>query len=141
MCYAQSLSHVRFFATPWTEATRLLSVHEDSPGKNPGVGCHAFLQRIFPTQRLNPGLLHCRRILYCLNHQGSPRILLGSLSLLQGIFLTQQSNQDLPHWRWILYQLSFQRSPKQYSFKKIVKFEYFPNGTPKNILFYMLYFY
>ena len=30
---------------------------------------------IFPTQGLNPGLLHCRQILYCLSHQGSPRIL------------------------------------------------------------------
>ena len=39
------------------------SVHRDSPGKNTGVGCHALPQGIFPTQGLNPGLLHCRRIL------------------------------------------------------------------------------
>ena len=26
------------------------SVHEDCPGKDPGVGCHAFLQGIFPIQ-------------------------------------------------------------------------------------------
>ena len=32
-------------------------------------------QGIFPTQGSNPGLLHCRRILYFLSHQGSPRIL------------------------------------------------------------------
>ena len=32
------------------------SVHGDSPGKNTGVGCHAPLQGIFPTQRSNPGL-------------------------------------------------------------------------------------
>ena len=51
------------------------SVHEDSPGKNTGVGCHALLQGIFPTQGLNPGLLHCRWILYHLSHQGSPRTL------------------------------------------------------------------
>ena len=51
------------------------SVHGDSPGKNTGVGCHAILQGIFPTQGLDPGLLHCRRILYCLSHQWSPRIL------------------------------------------------------------------
>ena len=44
----------------------------DSPGKNPGAGCHFLLQGIFPTQGLNPGLLHCRQILYCLNHYGSP---------------------------------------------------------------------
>ena len=42
------------------------SVHKDSPGKNTGVGCHALLQRIFPTQGLNWGLLHCR-----LRYQGS----------------------------------------------------------------------
>ena len=40
------------------------SVHGDSPGKDTGVGCHALLQGIFPTQGLNPGLLHCRQILY-----------------------------------------------------------------------------
>ena len=51
------------------------SVHEDSPGKNTRVGCHALLQGIFPTQGSNPGLLLYRQILYCLSHQGSPRIL------------------------------------------------------------------
>ena len=30
----------------------------DSPGKDTGVGCHALLQGIFPTQGLNPGLRH-----------------------------------------------------------------------------------
>ena len=51
------------------------SVHGDSPGKNSGVGCHALPQVIFPTQGSNPGLPHCRWILYCLSYQGSPRIL------------------------------------------------------------------
>ena len=51
------------------------SVHEDSPDKNTGVGCHALLQGIFPTQGMNPDLPHCRRILYCLSYQRSPRIL------------------------------------------------------------------
>ena len=32
------------------------SVHEDSPGKNTGVGCHALLQGIFLTQGSNPHL-------------------------------------------------------------------------------------
>ena len=39
----------------------------DSPGKNTGVGCHALLQGIFPTQGSNPGLPHSRRILYQLS--------------------------------------------------------------------------
>ena len=51
------------------------SVLGGSPGKNTGVGCHALLWGVFPTQGLNPGLLHCRQILYHLNHQRSPRIL------------------------------------------------------------------
>ena len=49
------------------------SVHGDSPGKNTGVDSLSFLQGIFPTQGLNPGLLHCRQILYQLSYQGSPR--------------------------------------------------------------------
>ena len=48
------------------------SVQGDSSGKNTGVGCHALLQGIFPTQGSNPGLQHCRQILYQLSHEGSP---------------------------------------------------------------------
>ena len=51
------------------------SVHGDSPCKNTGVGRHFSLQGIFLTQGTNPGLQHCRQILYHLSHQGSPRIL------------------------------------------------------------------
>ena len=54
--------------------TRILCPWE-SPGKNTGVGCHALLQGIFPTQGSNPDLPHCRWILYHLSPQGSPRIL------------------------------------------------------------------
>ena len=45
------------------QPTRFLSP-QDSAGKNTGVGCYFFLQGIFPTQGLNPGLPHCRQILY-----------------------------------------------------------------------------
>ena len=51
------------------------SVHGDSPGNNSGVHCHVLLQGMFPMQGSNPGLPHCRWILYHLSHQGSPRIL------------------------------------------------------------------
>jgi len=54
-------------ATPWTIAHQTPSVHGDSPGKNTGVGCHALFQGIFPTQGSNPGLPHCRQILYHLS--------------------------------------------------------------------------
>ena len=35
------------------------------------MGCHFLLQGIFPTQGLNPGLLHCRQILYRLSYKGA----------------------------------------------------------------------
>ena len=60
----KSLSHVWFFATLW-----------NSPGQNTRVGSLSLLQGIFPTHRSNPGLPHCRRILYQLSHKGRPRIL------------------------------------------------------------------
>ena len=47
----------------------------NSPGQNTGVGSLFLLQGIFPTQGSNPGLPHCRKILYQLSHEGSPRIL------------------------------------------------------------------
>ena len=84
----------------------------DSSGQNTGVGSLSLLQGIFPTQGSNPGLPHCRQILYQLSHKESPRILKwGSLSLLQRIFPTQESNWGLLHCRQILYQLTYQGSP------------------------------
>ena len=64
------------------------SVCGDSPGKNTAVSFHALLQGIFPTQRLNSGLPHCRQILHHLSHQGSPRIL---------EWVAYPSPEDLPH--------------------------------------------
>ena len=45
----------------------------NSPGQNTGVGSCSLLQGIFSTQGLNPGLLHCRQILYQLGRKGNPR--------------------------------------------------------------------
>ena len=36
-------------------------------------GATPFSRGLFPTQGWNPGLLHYRRILYCLSHQGIPK--------------------------------------------------------------------
>ena len=47
----------------------------NSPGQNTGVGNLSLLQGIFPTQESNPGLPHCRWILYQLSPKGSQRIL------------------------------------------------------------------
>ena len=40
----------------------------NSLGQKPRVGSLSFLQRIVPTQRLNPGIPDCRQILYQLSH-------------------------------------------------------------------------
>ena len=47
----------------------------NSAGHNTGVVSLSLLQGIFPTQGSNPGLQHCRRIIYQLSHKGSPSIL------------------------------------------------------------------
>ena len=70
----KSPSCLRLFAThglysPW-----------NSPGQNTGVRI-SLLQGIFPSQGLNWDLLHCRRILYQLNYQGSPLGWYSSLKL------------------------------------------------------------
>ena len=46
----------------------------NSPGQNTGVDSLSLLQGIFPTQGSNPGLLHCRWILYQLSYQESPSL-------------------------------------------------------------------
>ena len=43
----------------------------NSSGQNTGVGSLSLLHGLFPTKELNPGLLHCRWILYQLSHKGS----------------------------------------------------------------------
>ena len=60
-----------------SDSLRLHGVYSpwNFPDQNTGVGSLCLLQGIFPTQGFNPGLLHCRRILYQLSHKGSPRIL------------------------------------------------------------------
>ena len=62
-------SWVQIFATLWTYPARLLCPWDFS-GKNTGVGCHALLQGLFPTQGSNPHL-------WCLLHQQA-----GSLPLV-----------------------------------------------------------
>ena len=56
-------------ATPWTIQSMEFS------WQNTGLGSLSLLQGIFPIQESNPGLLHCRKILYQLSHKGRPRIL------------------------------------------------------------------
>ena len=54
----------------------------NSPGQNTEVGILSLLQGTFPTQGSNPGLPHCRWILYQLSHQGSPMSWLKLIKLI-----------------------------------------------------------
>ena len=79
----------------------------NSPGKNTGVNSHSLLQGIFPTEGLNPGLLHCRQILNHLSHQGSPPWFVGDgrfnslgvdgLEMSSGVFFLIPSLGPHPH--------------------------------------------
>ena len=60
--------------SPALEVDSLPAEPQGKP-KNTVVGGLSLLQRLFPTQESNQGLPHCRRILYGLSHQGSPRTL------------------------------------------------------------------
>ena len=76
----------------------------DSPGKNTGVCCHSLLQGIFLTQGLNPGLQHCRQILYHLSHQRSISATPVSLITIHCL----QHHFPLKHprgWMWVPYIL------------------------------------
>ena len=65
---------------PWTVACQApLSMGILQARKNTGVGCHALLQGIFPTQGSNPGLPHCR-ILYCVSTREVPGHVQGVLT-------------------------------------------------------------
>ena len=58
--------------------------------KNTGVGSLSLLQGLFPTQGSNPGLPHCREILYQLSYQGSPEKVKEAYNLI-----TIKSKKDL----------------------------------------------
>ena len=63
----------------------------NSPGKHTWVGSHSILPGIFPTQGLNPGLPHCRRIVYQLRHQGSPT---------KGVVVLKSYWEEERQWLW-----------------------------------------
>ena len=66
------LCRVPLFATLWMVALQA-PLPLEFPRQEYWSGSCSLLQEIFPTQRLNPDLLHCRQILYRLSHEGTPR--------------------------------------------------------------------
>ena len=90
------------------------SVHGDYPSKNTGEGCHTLLQGIFPTQGLNPGLLHFWQILYCLKGEHDCFLAMGILeSASRGLW-----------WFWLLQEacviLILWTKVREQSFSKII---------------------
>ena len=62
----------------------------NSTGQNSGVGSLSLLQGIFPTQGLNPGLPHCRQILYQLSYREARS---NKFRFIQQVFI-QDQDQD-----------------------------------------------
>ena len=68
---ARMLSHGQLSATPWTVACQA-PLSMGLSRQEYWSGLLFLLQRIFLTQGLNPGLLHCRQILYHLSYRENP---------------------------------------------------------------------
>ena len=71
VCVNLSQLYLSLWDSMECKPTRLLCPW-NSLGKNTGVCSHSLFQGNFSIQGWNPGLLHCRQILYHLSHQGSP---------------------------------------------------------------------
>ena len=71
----------------------------DSTGKNTEMGIHSLLQGIFLTQGWNPGLLHCRRILFHLSDQGSPIIPISSVLFSRSVMSASLQSHEPQHAR------------------------------------------
>ena len=83
------------------------SVHGGSPGRNTGVGFHVLLQGIFPTQELDPGLPHCKRILYYVSHQGTVGLPPALKHLFSSTKDSAPARSGYPYTKWgIIVSLS-----------------------------------
>ena len=90
----------------------------NSPGQNTRVGSLSLLQGIFlPTLGLNPGLPHCKQILYQLSHKESSRIL-----------------------EWVVYPFSSRSSrPRNRTGVSCIAGEFFTNwAMPKTSRYFLL---
>ena len=85
----------------------------NSPGHNTGVGSLSLLQGIFPSQEWNPGLPHCRRILYQLSLKGSPlnSLKLKGRCLKLGVVAILRVPLDCHSWRHTLCLVPHQPQP------------------------------
>ena len=81
---------------PWTIACQVPLSMEFSR-QNTGVGSRSLLQGIFPTQRSNTCLVHCRQILYHLSHQGTRSSLKDKLKVTREKEGREHSSQNEKH--------------------------------------------
>ena len=79
-CVLVAQSYLTLCNPHWLYPARLLCPC-NSPGKNTRVEVHSILWGIFPTQGSNPDFMHCKCILYHLNHQGCLFTIHSSISL------------------------------------------------------------
>ena len=91
----------------------------NSPGQNTGVGSLSLLQGIFPAQGSNPGLPHCRQILYQLSHKGSPVGSQWTLKILCFLFFLMFTGFKLKCSISFINWIQIQVHPTSTSFKFI----------------------
>ena len=89
--------------SPALQVESLLS--EPPASKNTGVDSLSIFQGISPTKELNPGLLHCRLILYQLSYQRNPTcsLLHSKLFIKQSTFL--EGGEPPPYYSYCFYYL------------------------------------
>ena len=104
MCVCVSCSVISNSLQPHELQPTKLFAPWDYSNKNTGVGSHSLLQGIFLTKGLNPSLLYCRQILYCLSFQGSPAIIrLGKRIILIESFYPHLGFPEAKHKEWVFY--------------------------------------
>ena len=109
----KSLSRAPLFATPWTIQSMELS------RQNTWVDSLSLLQGIFPTQRLNPGLPHCRWILYQLSYQEkSPFNTLNSHNVTHRLYLSKAGGKRIEHILSTSKHVSFHKGTNKNHFEK-----------------------
>ena len=74
------------------------------------MDCHSLLQGIFPTQGSTPGLLHCRQVLYRLNHQRSPMFLVDGCSSFKSMSVSPGPGSEFREPSHCFVSLLFSRS-------------------------------
>ena len=117
MCVLSRFSHVWLFTTLWTVA----HCPWDSPGKNTGVGCHVFLQRIFPTQELKPLWIKPAS--------------LPSLALAGGFFTTSATNRhsDIQRALWVLGEPRINEAPGENPQEPVEKLLWDSQSAARNL--------